>query len=510
MFESLPYFSRDREADSDSAASSFDPHHASRFAVLSALAYKPDVKLSRAHAPRLGFASESLDSLQQRIILLSNPDEIVVSCKGSVLSDLSQHKVNFTHNPVPHPLGGRVHKGFYARSREATTSASADAGLVGMPLADAFLTRLQVLHEMHPSARIHFTGHSSGASMAALLASHLAEHDGILAATRVDSINGFAAPRHANAGHFAAFDQFYKGKYHRFAIKGDSVPHLPVRGYGLYYDYIDGAPTHRVPMPPLMPSAVSRRYEEEREKSPSRLRAALKPIEQHVMEHHGIHNYIRAYVRPHSMRDKEYYRSLLDTPQELEEYSPILAFDGAMEAHMEHFSYMLRHPLLRAVLEDSIIDVLHTQATRIDSLAQKEPYEQLAGLRQASRDVLNYLPSASGIDEVEALREYGGDIIQECERALMQPRRLVKQFANALMALSKDAQDADSDTLRLYSQRMKLGMDSTHSAKRFIHIVRHARHVLESRSDKEQLAPLIALAQSAEAELLRPEGGRGR
>jgi hypothetical protein len=130
-------------------------------------------------------------------------DHVIIAIRGSGEADDWRNNLRFRQQA--YWLGGHVHQGF---------------ALAASGITEAVQRELQRSPEIYGNKPLWLTGHSSGGSIAILVAQELAERQ-----IEIDGIYTFGAPKVGDALYARLYT--LRDKLHAFAALGDVVPLLP-------------------------------------------------------------------------------------------------------------------------------------------------------------------------------------------------------------------------------------------------------------------------------------------
>lgn len=201
-----------------------ESERASVLSVLAGKAYYSEEQLKRA-TPNLKMKRKKAKFIQDKKaqaeawIFFTSDDGIIVSCRGTEPTEMSDVLADLKAIPKKHPRAGRVHEGFYEYSTRIYSQ-----------ILDT------IRSERKNNENVYVVGHSLGGAMAVLIAESLAS-DGI----PVKELRTYGQPRVGNKKFRQHLEGCDIGAYIRYVNNNDIVPKVPpsfmsfVHGGKLYY-----------------------------------------------------------------------------------------------------------------------------------------------------------------------------------------------------------------------------------------------------------------------------------
>jgi triacylglycerol lipase len=138
--------------------------------------------------------------------VLSDKTDVIIACRGTEPSELSDVLADLKIFPVKHHVAGRVHRGFYAEYNKV------------IPGIKEALSK----HNKKGDKTVWVTGHSLGGAMAVLVASEIRPNGGL---------HTFGQPRVGNVKFLSTLTGI---SYYRYRNNNDAVTIIPPSFGGIY------------------------------------------------------------------------------------------------------------------------------------------------------------------------------------------------------------------------------------------------------------------------------------
>lgn len=384
---------------------SIDPE-AVKMAYFSRLAYIRDDKLLQKKSEQIGYEAYRYYSAVKNAVILVNDKEIIVAHEGSRFDDTKAYGRNLNHFHQVHPLGNNVHAGFYNEINYPVINAPKKEH--ARPMIEAINDQIVSLSKSHPSAKIHFTGHSSGGAAAILQAAYLIEHNADIAFKKIDSIATFGQPRVGSPDFIRHLESYFAkigGKITRYVIEGDLIPTLPPTYNGYAYEHAGKPHT-------LLPPQES--------KKPYNSKNPFRVFLNYSKSHHSIGSYYQSCLEALNTNEKEFfdrYMSLKKTTDEKPE--EILDSSFFSKKHLpapsekekvEHLIERLESHFSLNIPSDIQSDILAYKNRLCEIVKLWTPRTESASLRKAGLICANFAKLTKWIpesyDELKNLGEF--------------------------------------------------------------------------------------------------------
>lgn len=405
-----------------SIAPSIDPE-AVKMAYFSRLVYRHNVEGVKSIVQPLGYEVFQFQTKHKNAYIFANDTEIIVSHEGSWPEHLDAYARNLNHFHKAHPLGDKVHAGFYNEIHEPVKTTNCD--FTSKPMIEAVHVQIKKLCKAHPNAKIHFTGHSSGGVAAILQAAHMIRDDLHLSIHRLESITTFGQPRLANPSFAKKFRDFcHQSRIHinRYVMHGDIIPTLPPAYVGYAYEHVGEAKE-------LVPPQNSQK--------PYKSNNPFRNIFEYGKSRHSIGAYYQSCLEALKMNEIEYFDTYMIPQKSANEawmnVSETLFFSKKPELiasdkeKIQHILDRLESPPFIDIPSDIQSDVLMYKDRLCALIKQWTPRTEAAGLKQAGYIMANFAKLTKSIpdtyDELKNLGEFAQELSATIER---------KQSSNAV------------------------------------------------------------------------------
>lgn len=149
-----------------------------------------------------------IDQSGAQVYVMSDATDVLIACRGTEPTELSDVKADLNTVPVIHPTGGVVHGGFYGEYQK---------------VIDQIETAL-AKHNKTGSKTVWVCGHSLGGAMAVLVAAKIKPSGGLYT---------YGQPRVGNADFVKTIDC----PYYRYVNNNDVVPSVPPSFFGMGFKH---------------------------------------------------------------------------------------------------------------------------------------------------------------------------------------------------------------------------------------------------------------------------------